>query len=87
VFIATPTSAWAERRRVVGAVAGHRDQPPALLLLADQGHLVLGRGLGEEVVDPASAAIARAVSGLSPVIITVRMPIARSSRTARPCRA
>jgi hypothetical protein len=51
VFIATPTSAWASGR-VVGAVAGHRDQPAALLLLADQRHLVLGRGLGEEVVHP-----------------------------------
>jgi hypothetical protein len=28
---------------------------------------------------PASAAMAAAVSGLSPVIITVRMPMARSS--------
>ena len=40
-----------ERGRVVGAVAGHRDQLAALLLLLDQRHLVLGRGLGEEVVD------------------------------------
>ena len=38
-------------RGVVGAVPGHRDEPPAILLLADQRHLVLGRGLGEEVVD------------------------------------
>ena len=40
-----------EGRGVVGAVAGHRDQPAALLLALDQRHLVLGRGLGEEVVD------------------------------------
>ena len=40
-----------ERGGVVGAVAGHRDELAALLLLADQGHLVLGLGLGEEVVD------------------------------------
>jgi hypothetical protein len=41
-----------QRRCVVGAVTCHGDQAPALLLLLDQGHLVLGRGLGEEVVDP-----------------------------------
>ena len=41
-----------ERRRVVGAVAGHRDQPAALLLPPDQRELVLGRGLGQHVVDP-----------------------------------
>ena len=40
-----------QRGGVVGAVAGHRDEPAALLLLPDEAHLVLGRGLGEEVVD------------------------------------
>ena len=40
-----------ERGRVVGAVAGHRDELAARLLALDQRHLVLGRGLGEEVVD------------------------------------
>ena len=40
-----------ERGRVVGAVAGHRDQLPALLLLADERELGLGRRLGEVVVD------------------------------------
>ena len=36
---------------------------------------------------PASSAMAAAVSGLSPVIITVRMPMARSSakRSRMPC--
>ena len=51
VFIATPTSAWASAGRVVGAVAGHRDELAALLLLLDQRHLVFGGRLGEEVVD------------------------------------
>ena len=51
LFIATPTSAWAKRRGVVGPVAGHRDELAALLLLADERHLVLRCGLGEEVVD------------------------------------
>ena len=40
-----------ERRRVVGAVAGHRDELAAGLLLADELHLGLGRRLREEVVD------------------------------------
>ena len=40
-----------ERRRVVRAVAGHRDHPALRLLLLDQRHLRLGRRLGEEVVD------------------------------------
>ena len=39
-----------ERGRVVGAVAGHRDELAALLLLPDQRHLVFGRRLREEVV-------------------------------------
>ncbi len=51
VFIATPTSACASAGRVVGAVAGHRDQPSALLFPADQRQLVLGLRFGEEVVD------------------------------------
>ena len=51
VFIATPTSACGERGRVVRAVAGHRDEVAARLLAPDQRHLVLGRRLGEEVVD------------------------------------
>jgi hypothetical protein len=40
-----------ERGGVVGAVAAHRHQLAALLFLADQRELVLGRRLGEEVVD------------------------------------
>ena len=40
-----------QRRRVVGAVAGHRHQPPCALVLADQLELGLRRGFGEEVVD------------------------------------
>ena len=40
-----------QRRRVVGAVAAHRDQLALGLLVADQLQLVLGRRLREEVVD------------------------------------
>ena len=67
-----------QRGRVVGAVAGHRDEVAAGLLALDQRHLVLGRGLGEEVVDAGLVGDRGAVSGLSPVIMIVRMPIARS---------
>ena len=51
VFMATPDVGLGQRRGVVGAVAGHGDEPAAGLLPADEVHLVLGRGLGEEVVD------------------------------------
>ncbi len=40
-----------EGRRVVGAVAGHRDQVALGLLGADEGDLVLRGGLRDEVVD------------------------------------
>ena len=51
VFIATRDVGLRERGRVVGAVAGHGDEAPALLVLADERELGLGRGLGEVVVD------------------------------------
>ena len=51
VFIATPTSAAASAGRVVRAVTRHGHEIPAGLLPPDQGHLVLGLRLGEEVVD------------------------------------
>jgi hypothetical protein len=40
-----------QRGGVVGAVAGHGDELALGLLALDQVHLVLGLGLGEEVVD------------------------------------
>ena len=40
-----------QRRRIVGAVAGHRHQPPLGLVVADHLELGLRRGLGQEVVD------------------------------------
>ena len=54
-----------ERGRVVGAVAGHRDEPAVGLLAADQLELGLGRGLGEEVVD---ARLLRDLGGGEPVV-------------------
>ena len=41
-----------QRRRIVGAVAAHGDQLALGLFVADELQLVLGRGLGQEVVDP-----------------------------------
>ena len=80
VFIATPTSAWASAGRVVGAVAAHGDELALALLVADEAQLVLGRRLREEVVDAGLRRRSpRRSAGLSPVIITVRMPICRSS--------
>ena len=40
-----------QRRRVVGAVAAHGDELALGLLVADEPQLVLGRRLGEEIVD------------------------------------
>jgi hypothetical protein len=40
-----------QRRRIVGAVAAHRDELALRLLVADEPQLVLGRGLRQEVVD------------------------------------
>ena len=40
-----------QRRRVVGAIAAHGDQPAFGLLAADQLELALWRGLGKEIVD------------------------------------
>ncbi len=46
-----PDVGLSQRRRIVGAVAAHGDEPALGLLLADQPQLVLGGRLGEEVVD------------------------------------
>ena len=40
-----------ERRRVIGAVAAHRDQLALRLLVADQAQLLLRRRLGEKIVN------------------------------------
>lgn len=66
-------------RGVVGAVTGHRDHVAAGLLAADVGQFLLRGGFGQEIVDTCLASGAAAVNGLSPVIMTVRMPIARRS--------
>ena len=67
-------------RRIVGAVAAHAD-PPALGLLARAAACSLSSGLASATNSstPASAATVAAVSRLSPVTMTVRTPMRRSS--------
>ena len=79
VFIATPTSAWARAGAsfVPSPVIATR-RPSAC---CSRMMRILSSGLASATKSstPASAAMVRAVSGLSPVIMMVRMPMARSS--------
>ena len=86
VFMATPTSAWASAGAslVPSPVMATRFPPACSRLISS----ILSSGLASarKSSTPASWAIAPAVSGLSPVIMIVRMPIRRrcSKRSARP---
>ena len=87
LFIATPTSAWASAgASLVPSPVIATSLPPSCSRLMSA---ILSSGLASarKSSTPASSAIALAVNGLSPVIITVRMPIRRSSsnRSAMPC--
>ena len=76
VFIATPTSACASAgASLVPSPVIATSLPPSCSRLISA---ILSSGLASarKSSTPASSAIALAVSGLSPVIITVRMPIA-----------
>ena len=77
LFIATPTSACASAGAsfVPSPVIATR-RPPACSRLIS-AILSSGVASARNSSTPASLAMAAAVSGLSPVIITVRMPIAR----------
>ena len=79
VFMATPTSAWAR----AGASLVPSPHMATSLPLACSSRISLSLASGvawaRKSSTPASAAMAAAVSALSPVIITVRMPIRRSS--------
>ena len=78
VFIATPTSAWAsDGASFVPSPIIAISFPPSCSLRM-RASLSSGLAWAMKSSTPASAAIAAAVSGLSPVIITVRMPIVRS---------
>ncbi len=79
VFMATPTSAWAS----AGASLVPSPHMATSLPLPCSSRMSLSLASGvacaRKSSTPDSAAMAAAVSGLSPVIITVRMPIRRSS--------
>ena len=69
-----------ERRRVIGAVAAHGDEAAALLFPADIGRACPPASpAAMKSSTPASEAMAAAVTGLSPVTITVLIPMARSA--------
>ena len=79
VFIATPTSAWARAgASLVPSPVMATSRPPSCSRLIS-AILSSGVASARKSSTPASSAMARAVIGLSPVIITVRMPIRRSS--------
>ena len=79
VFIATPTSAWASAgASLVPSPHIATIRPPSCSLRISAS-LSSGVASARTSSTPASSAIALAVTALSPVIITVRMPIARIS--------
>ena len=86
VFIATPTSACARAGAsfVPSPVIATRRPPSCSALM--RRILSSGVASARKSSTPASFAIAAAVSGLSPVIMTVRMPISRicAKRSAMP---
>ncbi len=87
VFIATPTSAWASAgASLVPSPVIATSLPPACSRLI-RAILSSGVASARKSSTPASSAIALAVSGLSPVIMTVLMPMRRSSsnRSRMPC--
>ena len=87
VFMATPTSAWASAgASLVPSPVIATSLPPSCSFLI-RAILSSGVASARKSSTPDSSAMALAVSGLSPVIMTVRMPIARISanRSAMPC--
>ena len=86
VFMATPTSAWASAgASLVPSPVMATMRPPSC---SRRMSAILSSGVASarKSSTPASAAMAAAVRGLSPVIITVRIPMERSSakRCPRP---
>jgi hypothetical protein len=79
VFMATPTSACARAgASLVPSPVIATSLPPACSALM-RSIFISGVASARKSSTPASSAIALAVNGLSPVIMTVRMPIRRSS--------
>ena len=71
-----------ERRRVVDAVAGHRDHPARALQRSTTALFWSGRTSASTSSMPSRRATALAVVRLSPVSITTRMPSALSAASA-----
>ena len=78
VFMATPTSAWASAGASLVPSPVMATRCPAACSSRMRASFISGVAWARKSSTPASAAMAAAVSGLSPVIITVRMPMARS---------
>ena len=78
VFMATPTSACASAGASLVPSPVIATRPPPSCSRRMRASLSSGVASASKSSTPASAAIACAVSGLSPVTMTVRMPIARS---------
>src|SRR5260370_76962 len=79
VFIATPTSDWANAGASLVPSPHIATSLPFDCSSRISASLSSGVACARKSSTPDSAAIAAAVSGLSPVIITVRMPICRNS--------
>ena len=78
-FIATATSAWASAGASLVPSPVIATSRPSACVLRISASFASGVASARKSSMPASAAMAAAVSGLSPVIITVRMPMRRSS--------
>jgi hypothetical protein len=79
VFIATPTSAWASAGASFVPSPVIATSLPSACSRLMSAILSSGVASARKSSTPASEAIDAAVSGLSPVIITVLIPIARSA--------
>ena len=79
VFMAMPTSACARAGASLVPSPVMATMCPPACSLRIRASLSSGVASARNPSTPASSAIAAAVSGLSPVIITVRMPMARKS--------
>ena len=80
LFIATPTSACASAgASLVPSPQWRRSSPPFACSSRISRSLSSGVACARKSSTPASAAMAAAVIGLSPVIMTVRMPMRRNS--------
>ena len=78
LFMATPTSAWARAGASLVPSPVMATSFPRPCSLRISASLASGVASAKKSSTPASAAMALAVKGLSPVIMTVLMPIARS---------